>query len=101
MRVERLDYYRKLNAKKQQKEDIARVDAMVEDSSKDILGYHAINLEMMNVDEMAKRPRGAPDHDDLPTLFLGQAAANANFQNRGVGAIRMNHVYVKAKSISK
>ena len=57
--VDRLDNFLKLNAKKQQKDDMTRVYVAVEDGSADILGYHAINLGMMNVDELAKRPHSS------------------------------------------
>jgi len=56
--VARLDNYLKRNAKKQQKDDMTRVYVIVENGHKTILGYHAINLGMMNVDELSKRPRG-------------------------------------------
>ena len=72
--VDRLDNYLKLSAKKQQKDGMARVYVAVEDGETTVLGCHAINLSMMDVDELAKRLRGAPDHGGLPVLFLGQAA---------------------------
>lgn len=99
--VGRLDNYLKLNAKKQQKDDMARVYFVVEDGSDVVLGYHAINFGTMNVDELAKRPRGAPDHGELPILFLGQVAVNAEAQGRGLGSILMHHVFEKASSVSK
>jgi ribosomal protein S18 acetylase RimI-like enzyme len=99
--VERLDNYLRLNAKKQQKDDMTRVYVVVEDGGKDILGYHAINLGMMNVDELTKRPKGAPDHGQLPILFLGQVAVNTEAQGRGLGSILMHHVFEKASAIAK
>ncbi|MEE9330554.1 MAG: GNAT family N-acetyltransferase [Parvularculaceae bacterium] len=94
--VERLDNYLKLSAKKQQKDDMTRVYVVIAEDNTIVLGYHAINLGMMNVDELAKRPRGAPDHDDLPILFLGQVAVQTSAQGQGIGSILMHHVFEKA-----
>ena len=99
--VERLENYLKLNAKKQQKDDMTRVYVVVEDGGAAILGYHAINLGMMNVDELAERPRGTPDHGELPILFLGQVAVNTKAQGQGLGSILMHHVFEKASAIAK
>lgn len=98
--VERLDNFLKFNARKQQKDDMTRVYVAVEDGSADILGYHAINLGMMKADELAKRPRGAPDHGELPILFLGQVAVSENAQGYGLGSILMHHVFAKAHAIA-
>ena len=99
--VERLDNYLKLNTRKQQKEDMSRVYIIAEDGNTDILGYHAINLGMMNVDELSKRPRGAPEHGELPILFLGQVAVNTIVQGQGLGSILMHHVFEKANAIAR
>ena len=98
--VEQLDNYLKLNAKKQQKDDMTRVYVVTEDGSTDILGYHAINLGMMNVDELKRRPRGAPDHGEVPILFLGQVAISEAAQGQGLGSILMHHVFEKANTIA-
>jgi len=98
--VERLDNYLKLSAKKQQKDDMTRVYVAVEEGKSVVLGYHAINLGMMNVDALAKRPRGAPDHGELPILFLGQVAVSRNAQGNGIGSILMHHVFEKASRIA-
>ena len=74
--ADRLNNYLKLSARKQQKDDMTRVYVAVEEGSPRILGYHAINLGMMNVDELKRRPRGAPDHGEIPVLFLGQVAVH-------------------------
>ena len=55
---------------------------------------------MMNVDEMARRPRGAPDHGEIPVLFLGQVAVDKTAQGRGLGGILMHHVFEKARAVS-
>lgn len=94
--VERLDNFLKLNAKKQQKDDMTRVYVAVEEGETVILGYHAINLGMMDVSELKKRPRGAPDHGELPILFLGQVAVSEDTQGDGLGSILMHHVFEKA-----
>ena len=94
--VHRLNNYLKLSARKQQKDDMTRVYVVVEDRSARILGYHAINLGMMNVDELTRRPRGAPDHGEIPVLFLGQVAVDMAGQGRGLGGILMHHVFEKA-----
>ena len=99
--VDRLDNFLKLNAKKQQKDDMTRVYVAVEEGSADILGYHAINLGMMDAGELVKRPRGAPDHGELPILFLGQVAVSETSQGQGLGSILMHHVFAKADVISQ
>ena len=99
--VERLDNFLKLNAKKQQKDDMTRVYVVVEEGETDILGYHAINLGMMDASELKKRPRGAPDHGELPILFLGQVAVSEDAQGDGLGSILMHHVFEKAVAIAE
>ena len=99
--VERLDNYLKRTARKQQKADMTKVYVVVEHGGTAIPGYHAINLGMMDVDELAKRPRGAPDHGELPILFLGQVAVSEDAQGRGLGSILMHHVFGKADAIAK
>ena len=98
--VRRLNNYLKLSARKQQKDDMTRVYVVVEEGSPRILGYHAINLGMMNVDELKRRPRGAPDHGEIPVLFLGQVAVDERHQDRGLGGILMHHVFEKASVIA-
>ena len=56
------------------------------------MGYHAINPGIKNVDELERRPRGVPDHGEIPVLFLGQAAVDEGEQRRGLGGILMHHV---------
>ena len=94
--VARLNNYLKLSARKQQKDDMTRVYVVVDEGSPRILGYHAINLGMMNVDELKRRPRGVPDHGEIPVLFLGQVAVDEGEQGRGLGGILMHHVFEKA-----
>ena len=98
--VSRMNNYLKLSAKKQQKDDMTRVYVAVEEESARILGYHAINMGMMNVDELKRRPRGAPDHGEVPVLFLGQVAVDKTAQGRGLGGILMHHVFEKACVVS-
>lgn len=98
--VSRLDNFLRLTAKKQQKDDMTRVYVVVEDGESRILGYHAINLGMMNVDLLEKRPRNAPDHGELPVLFVGQVAVSEQIQGRGVGSILLAHAFAKAVAIA-
>ena len=98
--VSRLDNFLRLSAKKQQKDDMARVYVGVEDGESRILGYHAINLGVMNVDVFDKRPRNAPAHGELPVLFVGQVAVSRQFQGRGIGSILIAHVFAKAVAIA-
>lgn len=98
--VARLNNYLKLSAKKQQQDDMTRVYVAVEEGSPRVLGYHAINLGMMNVEELQRRPRGAPNHGELPVLFLGQVAVDKASQGSGLGGILMHHVIEKACSVS-
>ena len=98
--IARLNNYLKLTARKQQKDDMTRVYVVVEEGNTRILGYHAINLGMMNADEMRRRPRGAPEHGEIPVLFLGQVAVDKTAQGGGLGGILMHHVFEKACAVS-
>jgi len=98
--VARVDNYLKLSARKQQRDDMTRVYVAVEEGSARILGYNAISLGMMNVDELERRPRGAPTHGELPVLFLGQVAVDRAAQGEGLGGILMHHVFEKACAVS-
>lgn len=98
--VVRLNNYLKLSAKKQQQDDMTRVNVVVEEGSRRVLGYHAINLGMMNVEELHRRPRGAPKHGDVPVLFLGQVVVDKASQGRGLGGILLHHVIEKACNVS-
>ena len=80
---------------------MTRVYVVVEEGSARILGCHAINLGMMNVDELEHRSRGAPDHGEIPVLFLGQIAVDGKEQNRRLGGLLMHHVFEKANIISE
>ena len=57
-------------------------------------------MGMMNVDELERRPRGAPDHGEIPVLFLGQVAVDKAAQSRALGGILMNHIFEKACVVS-
>jgi len=98
--VQRLDNYLKLSAKKQIKDDMTRVYVAIQDGETDILGYHAINVGQMNVSELNKKPRGTPDHGELPILFLGQVAVSKTAQGQGIGSILMHHVFEKAAAVA-
>ena len=98
--VGRLNNYLKLSARKQQRDDMTRVHVVVEEGSARVLGYHAINLGMMNVDKLERRPRGAPDHGEIPVLFLGQVAVDKAAQGNGLGGILMHHIFEKACMVS-
>ena len=98
--VKRLNNYLKLSARKQQKDDMTRVYVALADSDTKILGYHAINLGMMNVDVLERRPRGTPDHGEIPILFLAQVAVDQMAQGLGIGGILMHHVFEKAAVIA-
>lgn len=98
--VVRLNNYLKLSARKQQQDDMTRVYVAVEEGSRRVLGYHAINLGRMNVEELQRRPRGAPKHGELPVLFLGQVAVDKALQGSGLGGILMHHVIEKACTVS-
>ncbi len=51
---------------------MARVHVAVEPGETVILGYHAIN-----VGALARSPRGAPIHGEIPVLFLGQVGCRS------------------------
>lgn len=80
---------------------MTRVYVAVEDGKSKVLGYHTINLGMMDVGELERRPRGTPKHGELPVLFLGQVAVNNEAQGQGIGSILMHHVFEKACGISE
>ncbi len=98
--VERLNNFLNLSAKKQQKDDMTRVYVAVLPDEASILGYHAINVGMMNVAEMAKPPKGTPSHGEIPVLFLGQVAVDLKAQGLGVGSLLMHHVFEKAHVVA-
>ena len=79
---------------------MTRVYVAVVDGAVKILGYHAINVGTMNVSEMAKPPRGTPNHGEIPVLFLGQVAVDKSAQGLGVGGVLMHHVFEKARVIA-
>ena len=94
--VGRLNNYLKLNAKNQQKDELTRVYVCSEEGSPRILGYHSINVGMMNVDQLQRRPRGTPHHGEIPVLFLGQVAVDQGRRGKGFGSVLMHHVFQKA-----
>ncbi len=94
--VERLNNFLKLSAKKQQKDDLTRVYVAVEPGQTKILGYHAINVGTMNMVDLAKPPRGTPNHGEIPVLFLGQVAVDKKVQGLGIGGLLMHHIFEKA-----
>lgn len=98
--VDRLNNFLKLSAKKQQKDDMTRIYVLLEEGSHDILGYHAINVGLMDVREMTKRPKGTPSHGEIPVLFLGQIAISTECQGYGLGHILMHHIFLKACTIA-
>lgn len=98
--IARLDNYLKLSAKKQQRDDMSRIHVIVEEGSSTILGYHAINTGAMNVDQLERRPQGAPRHGEIPVLFLGQVAVDRRAQGRGLGGILLHHVFEKAVTVA-
>ena len=51
---------------------------------------------MTNVDELKRRPRGAPQHGEIPVLFLGQVAVDQAEHDKGLGGILRHHVFEKA-----
>ncbi|WOI52222.1 GNAT family N-acetyltransferase [Parvularcula sp. LCG005] len=98
--VPRLDNFLQLTAKQQQTADMTRVYVAVEDGEDRILGYHTIGMGMMEASLLKKRPRGAPDHGELPVLFLGQVAVDGRAQGQGLGGILMQHVFEKARLVA-
>lgn len=64
-----------------------------------MLRYHAINLGMMNLEELHRRPRGAPKHGDVPVLSLRQVAVDKASQGRGLGGILLHNVIEKACNV--
>ena len=99
--VARLNNFLRLSAKKQQRDDMSRVYVAVEQGSVKVLGYHAINPGSMNVDELQRRPRGAPKHGEIPVLFLGQVGVDRRAQGRGLGGILLHHVFEKAVTVAE
>ena len=79
---------------------MTRAYVVVEEGSPRVLGYHAINLGRMNVEELQRRPRGAPKHGKLPMLFPGQVAMDKASQGSGIGGVLMHHVIEKACNVA-
>lgn len=79
---------------------MTRVYVVVEEGSRRVLEYHAINLGIMNVEELHRRPRAAPKHGNVPVLLPGQVAVDKASQRRGFGGILLHHVIEKACSVS-
>ena len=79
---------------------MTRVYVVVESGKSEILGYHAINVGMMNVALMPKPPKGTPSHGQVPVLFLGQVAVTISAQGMGIGSVIMHHVFKKAATIA-
>ena len=98
--VEQLNNFLNLSAKTRQKNHMTRVYVAVLPGETTILGYHAINVGMMNVAELAKLPRGTPNHGEIPVLFLGQVAVDLKVQGLGIGSMLMHHVFEKARVIA-
>lgn len=98
--VARLNNFLKLSAKKQLKDDMTRVYVAVIPGETMVLGYHAISVGTMNVTELAKPPRGTPNHGEIPVLFLGQVAVDLKAQGLGLGSVLMHHVFEKALVIA-
>ena len=96
----RLNNFIKLNAKKQQKDDMSRVYVATYEGDTRVLGYSAINVGRINADELAKRPRGTPSHGEIPVLFLGQIAVTKTEAGSGIGGVLMYHVFEKAIGIA-
>ena len=99
--VSRLDNYLKLTAKKQQKDDMTRVYVVIAGDQPRALGYHAINVGMMDASHLPSRPRGAPEHGELPILFVGHVAVDSSVQGQGIGSILLHHAFEKACLIAE
>ncbi|MEG9861731.1 MAG: GNAT family N-acetyltransferase [Parvularculales bacterium] len=83
-------------AKKQQQHDMTKVYVAVTGGEVKILGYHAINVGIMNAVNLANKPRGTPTHGEIPVLFLSRVAVDQQVQGQGIGEILMHHVFEKA-----
>lgn len=92
----RLNNYLKTSASKLLKGDFTRIYVAVEPNKSKVLGYHAINFGELDARALAKPPRGAPAHMQLPVLFLGQIAVTKEAAGFGIGGLLMHHVFEKA-----
>lgn len=100
----RLNNYLRFTAKKRQAADMARTYVVCAASAPPpapVLGYHAINVGRMTVDALARPPRDAPGHGEIPVLFLGQVAVSVTAQNQGLGRILMHHLFAKATALAE
>ena len=79
---------------------MTRVYFVVENGESRILGCHAINLGVTNVDLLEKRPQNESAHGKLPVLFVGQVALDCQIQGRGIGSILIAHVFAKAVAVA-
>ena len=60
---------------------MARVHVVVKEGSAEIRGYHAINLGVLNIDELKRRPPGSESWGD-PGVFLGQVVISYNLAEK-------------------
>ncbi len=79
---------------------MVRVYVTVKPSQSRILGYYAVNVASMNVNEMVNPPKGTPRHGEIPVLFLGQVAVDQKVQGTVVGSLLMHHVFERAIAIA-
>ena len=66
---------------------MVRVYVTVKPSQSRILGYYAVNVASMNVNEMVNLPKGTPGYGEIPVLFLGQVAVDQKVQGTRVGSL--------------
>lgn len=79
---------------------MTRIYVAVEPNKTSVLGYSAINVGKVNVEELPEKPRSTPGHGEMPVLFLGQIAVDRKIQGRKIGSLLMVHVFQKAIMIS-
>ena len=85
--TDRLDYFLRLSARKQQKDDFTRVFVAVAEGSPKVLGCYALNAHAVATGELgADRPRRAPNMGGIPALYLSMIAVDRSWQGKGLGS---------------
>ena len=100
--LDRIDNYLKLTAKKQQKDDFARVFVAVAPGETGVLGYYAINAHGVEVHDLpATLSRKAPRHGYVPAAYLSIIGVDRRVQGHGLGQILLVDALKRVLSLSE
>lgn len=65
------------------------------------LGYYTINTSSLDASELKVPPRGTPDNNEIPAMFLGRVAVDTKAQGMKIGSLLINDMFKKALKISE